>query len=467
MKAFIDMKRFFVLFLLMLYVSQTRAMHVTVKSFQLRPSDLAARENVRTDAKGADCAIIRVQVVGISDLVFAEAVGKTDYGHGEYIVYVPQGLKSLSFSSNDKNIRQSIDIDKFGIDIEGRKVYLLQLETDARLRSAVFVVSPASAMVKINNEVLPLDSMGVGDVSLRTGSYHYAVEAKGYTPQSGMIELKDDKISTMTYVALDPITYAVKIDCQTDSASVFVDNVAYGITTPGNTSLTLQLPAGKHNLRIIKPRYHELDDNFMVNDTDIILNKPLKRKRLKTVRHTEERSHTRVNIRNCWYVMLGGDQFDKEKNDGYSYGGHLSFLFLNHFWGGAALNWGLNIGFDAITNEAKQEFNAAVSEDEHIGDVGMFFDVPLQLGLSIPFGKYNRHLVSFLGGGYGTYSFNLGKGETENSEANGSMPGYWDYGLRGTFRLDINKVSFDANISQSLNNKGLFFSINIGYKIYM
>lgn len=31
MKAFIDMKRFFVLFLLMLYVSQTWAMHVTVK----------------------------------------------------------------------------------------------------------------------------------------------------------------------------------------------------------------------------------------------------------------------------------------------------------------------------------------------------------------------------------------------------------------------------------------------------
>ena len=80
------MKRFVALFVLMLSIFQAWALQVTVKSFQLRPSDLAARENVRTDAKGTDCAMIRVQVVGINDLQFEEAVGKTNYGHGEYMV---------------------------------------------------------------------------------------------------------------------------------------------------------------------------------------------------------------------------------------------------------------------------------------------------------------------------------------------------------------------------------------------
>jgi hypothetical protein len=118
-----------------------------------------------------------------------------------------------------------------------------------------------------------------------------------------------------------------------------------------------------------------------------------------------------------------------------------------------------------MSKKSRQAYNATVDDDEHIGDVGMFFDVPLQLGLSFPFGKYNRHLVSFLGGGYGKYSFNLGKGDDNSSDEEG-MPDYWDYGLRGTFRIDFSEFSFDSNISQSLNKKGLFFSINIGYKIY-
>lgn len=459
------MKRFVALFVLMLSICQAWALQVTVKSFQLRPSDLAARENVRTDAKGTDCAMIRVQVVGINDLQFEEAVGKTNYGHGEYMVYVPQGLKTLTFSSKEKDIRQTVDIDKFGIDVESRKAYLLQLETDSRLRSAVFVVSPTTAVLKIDNDVLALDSTGEGDVTLHIGTYKYSVEAKGYKPQNGTIELTDDKISTMTYVNLDPITFPVKINCGTDSASVFVDNVAYGITTPENMTMTLQLPNGKHNLRIIKPRYKEIEDNFKVDNSELTLDKLLKQRHLKTVRHTEERSHTSVNLRNCWYFMIGGDKFDKDKNDGYSYGGHLSFLFLNHFWGIAALNWGLNFGLDGMSKKSRQAYNATVDDDEHIGDVGMFFDVPLQLGLSFPFGKYNRHLVSFLGGGYGKYSFNLGKGDN-NSSDEGGMPDYWDYGLRGTFRIDFSEFSFDSNISQSLNKKGLFFSINIGYKIY-
>ena len=87
----------------------------------------------------------------------------------------------------------------------------------------------------------------------------------------------------------------------------------------------------------------------------------------------------------------------------------------------------------------------------------------------MPFGKYNRHMFSVLAGGYGKYAINLGSDSSDNSSSSSSSTGedYTDYGLRGTVRLDINKFNVSFDISNSLDDKGLFFGLSAGWRFYM
>ena len=63
------------------------AQQLTVKSVNLRPQDARARTNPRDDAKGQKCAIIRVGVVGVENLVFPDAVPCNACNHHLKIVY--------------------------------------------------------------------------------------------------------------------------------------------------------------------------------------------------------------------------------------------------------------------------------------------------------------------------------------------------------------------------------------------
>lgn len=85
--------------LLICAYSAVYGQQISVKSVNLRPQDARARTNPRDDAKGQKCAIIRVGVVGVENLVFPDAVGSVDRSLSEYVVYVPKGLKSLKYKT--------------------------------------------------------------------------------------------------------------------------------------------------------------------------------------------------------------------------------------------------------------------------------------------------------------------------------------------------------------------------------
>lgn len=463
------MKQLSIIFCLLLTFCAAKAQRVVVKDFQLRPNDLAAREIVRQDANHKDCALIRVRVVGIKDMLFKEAVGDAKFEHGEYLVYVSPNIQKLTYSSSEQNVKGVVDLKAFGIDIDSKRVYLLQFETSDKLRSAVFMVSPTTAEIIFNGKRLSADSTGVAMVDLPVGSYDFAVSANGYVAQDGKVTLSDDNVSTMTYVDLEKITRPVTINCNTDSVSLFIDGVSYGM--PVDRKWTVNLTDGKHQLRMTKPRYKDTEDKFTVAGGPLSLDEEMSMRRLKTVRHTEERSHTRVNVRNCGYLLVGGDLFDKDKHEGYTFGTRLNLNFINHFWGAFALGWGVNLGLQFMDKDYRKASNDAETGDsKKDGDVAFYADAPLQAGFSIPFGKYNRHLFSVLGGVYGKYAVNLGTDfPKDNSSSSKSSSGndYFDYGLRGTVRIDFNHVNISLDISNSLDKKGVFFGLSAGWKFYM
>lgn len=462
------MRQLAILFCLLLTMITAQAQRVVVKDFKLRPNDLAAREVVRRDANNKDCALIRVRVVGIKDMQFKEAVGNVKFEHGEYLVYVSPNLQALTYSSQEQRVKGVVNLNSFGIDIDSKRVYLLQFETSDKLRSAVFMISPSTSKVILNGKSLSIDSAGVAIADLPVGTYDFSVSANGYVAQNGKVTLSNDNVSTMTYVNLEKITRPVTINCNTDSVSLFIDGVPYG--APINKKWIVNLTDGKHLLRMTKPRYKDIEDQFRIEGSPLSLDEKMEMHRFKTVRHTEERSHTRVNLRNCGYVILGGDLFDKNKHDGYTFGLRINSNFINHFWGAFALGWGVNFGFQFMDSDYKKADNKTETDNKENGDVAYYFEAPLQVGFSVPFGKFNRHLFSVLGGAYGKYAVNLGEDSSNDSSSSSSSSlgeKYFDYGLRGTFRLDINKFNISFDVSESLDDRGLFFGVSAGWKFYM
>lgn len=474
------MKRLSTLLLaVMLMATASWAQKITVKGFRLLPRDLAARENPRTDNYGRDCALIKVDVVGIKDLTFDEAIGNVAFKYGEYEVYVPASINTLHYHYSGNKLSSNVNLASFGVDIEGKKVYQLQFETSDKLRTAIFSVSPLNTRLTLNGKVLNVDSEGFASTDLPIGTYNFSASAPGYDSQDGKITLNPENISTMTNVDLDETVFPVEIRCETDSAILFIDDVAYGSATDANNTWKLQLPNGKHSIRLARAKYYDAEDNIVVNNAPVTESLALKPIKLKVIKHNEERSHTRMNVRNCGYWLFGGDLFDKDKHEHYKFGIRTDVAFLQHFWGAFALSEGFNFGLQIIDHKYKENFNedlksehAYISKSDMMGDVALYMEVPLQIGFSIPFGKYNRHMISVLGGMYGKYAINLGDDWDEDSSSSSSSSDsetydYWDYGLRGTLRLDIRHFNISANISNSLDSKGLFFGLSVGWRFYM
>jgi len=215
--------------------------NISVKTVKMLPSDVRARTNPRTTKDGKDCSMVRVCVVGVKDLRFPDAVDNVSYSLNEYVVYVPEGQKVLRYNDASGSIQGSVNFEDWGLDIESKKVYSVTFDSENHLRSAVFVVQPASAQLIFNGENVPLDDEGMASVDMPIGSYSYSVTNNGYEPQTGNVELTEDEISTVTNVSLQEHTYPVAINVFPDTATVFIDNVPY----KAEDRKDLQLSEGK------------------------------------------------------------------------------------------------------------------------------------------------------------------------------------------------------------------------------
>lgn len=91
------MKRLYC-FLLFLYALTVSAQEIKVKSMEQLTSDLTARTYPRNDANDVPCALIKVTIPMVKNMVFKGWVmGDVSYHPGEYWVYVPEGAKKILF----------------------------------------------------------------------------------------------------------------------------------------------------------------------------------------------------------------------------------------------------------------------------------------------------------------------------------------------------------------------------------
>lgn len=440
----------------------TYAQQLTVKTVNLRPQDARARTNPRNDAKGQKCAIIRVGVVGVENLVFPDAVGNVERSLSEYVVYVPDGLKSLKYNNKSGENLGSINFEDYDLEINSLASYDVVLESANHLRSAIFSIQPANATLTFDGKKVDVNSDGIAMINKPVGEYSYTVKANGYLEQSGLMILTEDDISTVTDIFLEQKLFPVTIKVFPEESTVFIDNVPYTKDALSN----LKLPEGKHELRITATNYQDEERIIKVTPSMSTEYFALKEAKQEIVKHKEERSGTRVNVRTSVYPLFGieGEIYDKNKYDAHSWAIKWHVLsFMQHFGGIFGLREGISLGWMHLDKEKyKENYKEKVSESS----TSFFIEVPVQTGISIPFGKTNKHLFSLLGGVYGKIYFLPIKKEEGNevNEAKEDKETKWDYGLRLTAQLDIFKCSFAVELSNSLNGLGMFYGVRFSPK---
>lgn len=462
--------------MLFAFVTEGMAQGLTVKDFSVLPRDIEARTKPRTDADGKGCALIKVDVVGIADMTFKEAVRNVDYALSQYKVYVPEDTKVLTYSYGKGKYKGEVRLDSYGVDIIEKTTYRLQFERQNRLRSAVFSVSPKNATVILDKKELTLNEDGMAETDKPIGKYEYLVKAPGYHPQSGTVELTDGEVSTLTVVNLEQITYDVNISSNNFEGYLFVDNIPYGRI---GRMTNLPLSTGKHEVRLIAQTYKEAKQDINVKGSQSVT-VPMTKMREKEIRHREERSRRRVNVRNAFYMRGGYSMYDKENYLAYNGSGDFQIDFINHMFGIFGIHWGFGVGYIFRSHDDAEEYNANLpTQDDDGNEVyqeasgAIYLDVPLQAGLSFPFGNYNLHMFSVFAGGYYRFICNPGKDfisfDDEETDFDPEVTNKHDYGLRATARLDIGKFSIGADISKSLAKefKGIYFGATIGWKFYM
>ena len=457
-------KRFIIGFILLIIAFLSmQGQNVTVKSVSLLHNDLEARTQPRNDKNGEPCAIIKVGIVGVEDLQFPDAVGDVKYGASEYVVYVPSGLKTLKFQNANGKFSGEVKLDSdYGIEIEKQRTYRLLLDTEDHFRAAVFAVNPPTAKLIVDNHNESLDENGMTTLKLPIGKHQYKIEAKGYYDKSGEFELIENELSKTLTIELIQHTQFVNIQTSPGNATLFIDNVEQPLNNTGN--YRIELGEGQHMIRLTADNYKDFEKKI-----DITESSPkeyyftMDKAKAEVITHNEEKSKTAFNVRNFFYINPSAWIYNKDDYRAFNlgFGGELGYEM--HFVRNLALRVGLGLGFNQFTedNELVKKLNPDIdlskssSSDSYAG--GLYFEIPIGIGINLPF-YYNTHSFEALFGGY--YRWNsLATNDDKNHF-------FTDYGLKVQTYLFFHKFSIGAEARKSLNQRGFYFGGSIGFKFY-
>ncbi len=460
------MKKFLLLFCAaFLVILSASAQTLKVKKFKLEPMNAEASKNKVKDATNENCALILVDVVGVGNIKFTEAVGETKYAFNEYKVYVPKNTKRLSYTYGKK--KGVVNLEKYGIDIESLSTYRLTMETENKMRSAVFYIEPQTASLTFDGQPVSLDANGAVAIDKPIGTYTYSCSAPGYEGKSGQVVLTEEEINHTEKIELQQKMHYVTLNYPVQDATLFIDNEPYGkISELGNR---IELSEGKHTYRITSDGYEEVNGEAPVFSDNAIISANATKLKGKTIKHKELRTKTEINFRNHLDVMFSGSTFMEDAFKSYLL--QLEFAWNQHIFGIFTLREGFSAGIGYTSNKYSSTFDKYYDEqneeDKHDG-MPLTLQVPVQAGVTIPFTSNGRNYVEFLGGAYGAYYYTGHKASHMNGNYSHSVAtDTWDWGLRFDALFYINKFIFGFEGSKSLNNHdiGIQLGVKFGWKV--
>lgn len=251
-----------IVLIILLFVTFTQAQEISVASFKMLENDLTANTTgtMERDQNGEIAALIKV-VTSEQGFVFdggMVGVVKTKQEVGEVWVYVPHGIKRITVKHPTLGILRDY---YFPIPVEKARTYEMKLTTGrvetivthtVNKQFVIFNVTPANAVVELDDELLMVDSEGYAEKSVPLGTYNYRVSCPNYHTEAGQVTVTKEGKAEVN-VTLRPNFGAIKFsgDEEYHGAHIFIDNERVG-----------QLPVtvasskvGEHQVRIMKPLY--------------------------------------------------------------------------------------------------------------------------------------------------------------------------------------------------------------------
>lgn len=450
------MKKIALLLLAVCVVLGAEAQQLSVLSLSAADkNDITARREARKDPNGKNCALIRVGIVGINDMKFPDAVGNVNHEGSEYQVYVPHGLQSMRYNGGGGSIKGLVKFSNYleAGTVASNSVYRLNFDTDDHKRLAIIKVTPRTATLILDGMSVKLDDDGIATVEKPAGSYRYQLSAPQYETLEGTIVFEEKELTTTKTINMEQVTHTVSIQGAPSDANLSVDGVSYG---PININQNPNLPEGRHTIRLQAEGFDDYEQVIDVKAGMLPLNITMQQKRLIEEIDKSNVSRTNVNLRPGHYFYASGHLFDKKKYDAQQWGISFNYSAMQHFAAILALREGIGFGWSYLDkDEIKNTFDTTPKDS-----TTKYVEVPLQIGISVPVNSFRTCLFSIMGGGYGKYMWTEMQGGTDNKTKDA-----WDYGLRLSAIMEFSKFIIGAELSSSLNKKGMFYGVSLGYNL--
>lgn len=188
-------KPLFLFLFFVLHTFEICAQELTVKSFKLAENDISAQTQSRKDLNERNCALVKVQFVGVISEVEGNVV-KPLMKHGnETWVYMPQGSRQMKVLTQSF-LPVMVTFADYGIEkLESNRTYVLILTKpmsiiEQKKQALIIKYSPSSATVLVDNKMVR-GTNGVAKVILPVGQHSYIVASDGYESEEGTVKLKD------------------------------------------------------------------------------------------------------------------------------------------------------------------------------------------------------------------------------------------------------------------------------------
>ena len=248
------------LFMFLLFVLQTVAalsQKLQVESFKIAENDISAQTQPRKDLNDRNCALVKVQFVGIISEVEGNVV-KPLVKHGnETWVYMPQGSRQLKILTQSY-LPVMVTFADYGVEkLVSNRTYVLVLvkpsaqdePVDAGGNFYALSVQPKDAKVTIDGILQESSSDGEYSAMLPYGTHTYKVEAGGYISKSGSFSVSSGDMAPIS-ISLVSALATVSVTCPTPAVSLYVDKKSVG-----NAPWSGNLKEGMHLVEVKKNGY--------------------------------------------------------------------------------------------------------------------------------------------------------------------------------------------------------------------
>ena len=220
------------------HFSFANAQNITVKSFRLLETDLTANlEGTKEiDQNGEVAALIKVITTETGFLFDVGMMGivRQVQKPGEIWLYVPHGIQRISI--NHQKLGRLAEPYYFPIPIIQARTYELELTTN-KVRTIIeedagggflsLNVTPAGAIVFIDDKLQTLKSDGTLSTFLLYGTHSYRVEASGYKAEAGTVNIVSEDTQVLD-ITLQSTQSNVTLVAEGEDAEIWINNELKG-----------------------------------------------------------------------------------------------------------------------------------------------------------------------------------------------------------------------------------------------